>query len=166
MSVLGTIYGDDKVEAALSRLPSLLKEALSRAMRVQWLDLQRYIITSKLSGQVLRRRTGVLASSINVGGDQTASEFLEDDQQIVGRVGTKVWYGAVHEYGGSFRVKPHERTITQAFGREITPRTIQVSGYDVHFPERSFLRSGLSDRSSQIRDAIAASVRSNLQGIM
>lgn len=161
-AVLGTVYGDDKVEARIRATPAFLRAALVKAMRTQWLALQTYIVRSKLSGQVLKRRTGNLASSINVGGPMTATEFLDLGSQLIGRVGTRVWYGAVHEYGGSFRIKAHQRTITQAFGRPISPITVSVREYTAHFPERSFLRSGLRDRGTQIRDAIAASVKASL----
>lgn len=162
MAVIGTVYGDDKVIARLQAMPSRLRIALSNAMKTQWYALQRAIVSTKLSGQVLKRKTGVLASSINVGGPMSATEFIDQPAEIIGRVGTRVWYGAVHEYGGSFTVKGHERTISQAFGRPISPRTVSVRSYTANFPERSFLRSGLQDRSAQIRDAIASSIKESL----
>jgi len=135
---------------------------LINAMKIQWLKLQRLIITQKLSGQVLKRRTGNLASSINVGGPMTATDFFATPAEIIGRVGTKVWYGKVHEYGGSFTVKAHDREVSQVFGKSVTPFTQHVRSYTANFPERSFLRSGLKDMSSQMRDAIANAVKESL----
>lgn len=138
MSIVGTVYGDDKVALRLKSMGQQVREGLLKAMQAQWYALQSYIVRSKLSGQVLHRVTGVLASSINVGDPQSASQFKDDGNDMVGVVGTKVWYGAVHEYGGTFKTK---------------------AGGSVTFPERSFLRSGLADRSKQIREAIRVSVQ-------
>lgn len=126
------------------------RQALVDGMKVQWYALQRRIVTTKLSGQVLNRVTGNLASSINAGGPNTASEFLDSGNEIIGRVGTKVRYAAVHEYGGDVKVPAHER-----MGRP-------VKAYTAHFKERSFLRSGLQDQGDQIRAAIANAVRQGL----
>lgn len=161
-SITGTVYGDTQVVARLQAMPDKLRMKLVDAMKVQWFNLQSVIVRSKLSGQVLKRKTGNLASSINVGGTNTATEFVDQGNQIIGRVGTKVWYGAVHEYGGSFTVKAHQREVTQVFGREVTPHKVDVRSYTMKVPERSFLRSGLQDVSSQMREAIAASIREGM----
>jgi hypothetical protein len=149
------IIGEERLVARFKGAPQLIRERLLRAVRLEWLRLQGYIVASKLSGQVLKRRTGNLATSINAGGPSTASAFIEGPLEIVGRVGTKVWYGRVHELGGAFQIKPHVRTITQVFGRPIAPTQVQVRAYTAHFPERSFLRSGLRDMSSTIRANLA-----------
>jgi len=149
--VIGTIYGDDRVEARITGMADKVRGILKVAMEREWFALQAHVVQDKLSGQVLRRRTGVLASSINVGGADSATEFLESPTELVGRVGTKVWYGRIHEFGGTFEVKEHSRTVD---GREST-----VKAHTVTFPERSFLRSGLVDRTSSIRDSIQSAVQ-------
>lgn len=162
MAVIGTVYGGEEVATRLRAMPSRLREVLVRAMKAQWFLLQRHIVNDKLSGQVLNRRTGNLASSINVGGKDSLTQFIDEPAELIGRVGTKVWYGHVHEFGGSFTVKAHERTISQVFGRPVTPTRVQVRSYTAHYPERSFLRSGLRDRSAQFRGAIASAIRESL----
>lgn len=157
--IYGVVTGDDKVEANIRAMPEKLRAKLVDAMKVQWFKLQALIVQSKLSGQVLKRKTGNLASSINVGGPMTATEFVDEGNQIIGRVGTKVWYGAVHEYGGNFQVKAHQRTITQVFGRTVDPHKIDVRSYSMNVPERSFLRAGLRDMSTSFREGIAASIK-------
>lgn len=163
--IIGTVYGDNFVEARIRALPEKIRQKLVNAMKVQWFALQAKVVRSKLSGQVLKRRTGNLASSINVGGPMSATAFLDrfgSGDQIVGRVGTKVWYGAVHEYGGNFQVKAHQREITQVFGRPVSPHKVDVRSYTMNVPERSFLRSSLQDISGQMRSAIAASIKETL----
>lgn len=154
-----TLVGTDKVVARFEAMSQKVRAALVLSMKRQWFNLQGYVVKSKLSGGVLRRVTGNLASSINVGGAETATRFDEMPNEIVGSVGTRVVYGAVHEYGGSFNVKPHTRRVTQVFGRPVTPTEAFVRGHTVRFPERSFLRSSLQDMSSQIRADMERSVR-------
>ncbi len=162
MAVVGTVYGTEQVLARLRAMPDRVRQSLVDAMKVQWFSLQAKTV-GKLSNDVLRRRTGVLASSINVGGQGSATEFLDTPGEIVGRVGTRVKYAAVHEYGGTFSVKAHDRTVGQVFGRPVNPFQQHVRAHDVVFPERSFLRSSLRDMSGQIRDSIAAAVRSAVE---
>lgn len=147
-----TLVGTDRVVARLKAMPERVRAALVLAMRRQLLNLQGHVVRSKLSGQVLRRVTGNLASSINV-------EFRDAGTEISGSVGTKVWYGAVHEYGGTFNVKGHMRRVTQVFGRPVTPTEAFVRAHSVRYPERSFLRSSLRDLSSVIRADMERSVR-------
>lgn len=153
------LVGNDKVVARFQSLPQRARQSLIDAMKRQWFALQAHVVSQKLSGQVLKRVTGNLASSIN-----TDSKFEECPQEIVGSVGTKVIYGAIHEDGGTVNVKAHTRNITQVFGRPITPTEVFVRAHTATYPQRSFLRSSLSDMSAQIRADIEQSVRGALSG--
>ncbi len=141
-----TLIGGRETVARFETVSKQVYDALKAVIQEQWFGLQAYIVTSKLSGQVLKRRTGLLASSINVGGPQSTSEFSADESYIVGKVGTAVVYGAIHEYGGQV-------TRTSRLGKTFTQ----------NFPERSFLRSGLQDKQSQIRAAINEAYRANMR---
>lgn len=141
-----TLIGGRETVARFQSVSQQIYESLRDAIQTEWFGLQAYVVTSKLSGQVLKRRTGLLASSINVGGPQSTSEFSASDSYIVGKVGTAVQYAAIHEYGGTI-----ERT--SSLGKQ----------YSQTFPERSFLRSGLQDRQSQIRTAIDAAFKANIR---
>lgn len=161
--VEGQITGDASVIARLEKLPSSMRQAVVDAMRKSWFEVQTAVVRGKLSGDPLHRRTGNLASSINVGGAGSATTFDDGDAEIVGRVGTNLKYAAVHEYGGTVEVPEHERTITQVFGRPISPRTIAVQAHTAHFPERSFLRSTLAEMRDKISADIEAAVSGALQ---
>lgn len=149
-----TLTGDAQVAARFAALPDKARKAISDEMRRQWFLIQTAVVREKLSGDPLHRRTGNLASSINVGGADSATAFEESDTEIVGRIGTRVKYGRVHEDGGTFQVPSHERTITQVFGRSITPRTITVREHTVTFPQRSFLRSTLREMGPGVTAAL------------
>ncbi len=141
-----TLVGGTETVARFEKVSDKIYQDLMTTIKDQWFGLQSYIVTSKLSGQVLKRRTGLLASSINVGGPQSTSRFTADNTQIVGKVGTAVVYAAIHEYGGTI-----ERTSSKG------------NSFTQTFPERSFLRSGLQDKQAEIRGAIQAAYDRNMR---
>lgn len=67
-------------------------------------------------------------------------------------------YAAVHEFGfnGPVSVRSHQRVISQSFGKQITPRTINVVAHTrlVKFRERPYLRPALNTMKKQIMDII------------
>jgi phage gpG-like protein len=140
------LIGGKETVARFETVSRKVYEDLRNTIQEQWFGLQAYIVTNKLSGQVLKRRTGLLASSINVGGPESTSEFTADESVIIGKVGTAVIYAAPHEYGAVIH-------RTSSLGKPF----VQT------FPERSFLRSGLQDRQTQIRSAINATVTANMR---
>jgi phage gpG-like protein len=162
--IAGTVTGDDLVVARLAGLPDKMRERLTDAMKRQWFKVQAAVVTGKLSGDPLHRRTGVLASSINVGGSDTATTFDDQPAQIIARIGTKVRYGKVHEDGGTFQIPAHERRLTQVFGRAIEERTVSVRAHTATFPQRSFLRSTLRDLGDQIKDDIRQAIAQAVAG--
>ena len=157
--IIGTVTGDDVVVRKLQSIPTKIRIKLAEEIKRQWFGLQSHVVSRKLSGQVLKRVTGNLASSINVGGSKSASEFIEGGSgDIIGRVGTRVRYARIHEFGGTVTVKAHTRRFTQVYGRPVEPGIANVGAYTMHMPERSFLRSSLNDRETTIRAALRRAV--------
>lgn len=127
-------------------------QEVEKSVTILTLKLLRKVKAEKLSGQVLKNRTGTLRRSINYRVDVGFSS-------IVGTVGTNKEYAAAHEYGfdGEVTVKEHLRMIKQAFGQQLkTPKQITVSSHSRHMrlPERSFLRSALRELESEIKTEI------------
>jgi hypothetical protein len=86
-------------------------------------------------GPPLKRQTSTLASSIAP--DYAAiPRFVTIDHNVPS-------YGDVHELGGSFVVGLHRRTITEAFGKKISPVTFTVSGHSRKVPARPYLAPAL-----------------------
>jgi phage gpG-like protein len=154
------LVGDRELAARLEAMPGRVREGLARAVTRLGLELQRKVQAEKLSGQVLRVRTGSLRSSIN-------TEISESADAVSASVGTNIRYGRVHEYGfdGKVGVRAHLRRIAEAFGRPIRPTTQSVRAHSrhIHLPERSFLRSALREMQPQIeaglREAVAQEIR-------
>lgn len=165
MRIEAVIIGTPQAVARFKAAPEKARLAVFDAVKRQWFRLQAYVVQNKLSGQVLKRRTGTLASSINVGGAQTATEIEQTPKEIIAKVGTKVKYGRIHEEGGAFKVPAHERLITQAFGNPITPTVVHVGAYVAHYPQRSFLRSSVRDLSARIREDLSAEITRKMKAI-
>lgn len=120
------------------------------------IKLTNYIKSDKLTGQVLKVRTGRLRNSIH-------SKVEVNNNLITGKVQTNVKYAKVHEYGfsGNVTIRAHLRNIKQAFGKQIAPKTIQIGSYTrkAIFPQRSFLRSALSDMKAEIKQEIRQALK-------
>lgn len=136
------LHGDAEVVAKLNSYAPRIREELRVGIGRLALKLARKVQREKLSGQVLKVRTGRLRRSVN-------DIVVDEGEKVSGIVSTPVKYAPPHEYGfsGTVTVKEHLRTIKQAFGRAITPRQITVSEHKakMNLPERSFLRSALAE---------------------
>jgi len=80
-----------------------------------------------------------------------ATAVFRDEHTIVGEIGTDVFYGKIHEYGGTFQVKAHQMKLRQIFGywlvTESSPTALLVTRgpYEMKFPERPWLRPGVEE---------------------
>ena len=139
-----------KFKTAKPRIQAKLEETMLR-----WaIRLMRHVKEDKLSGQVLKNRTGRLRRSINYRVEGTGTS------NMVTTVGTNVVYARPHEYGETVTVKAHLRMMTKAWGRPVrNPRQIMVKEHTVKYPERSFLRSALQDLEAQIREDLSKSIK-------
>jgi hypothetical protein len=149
------LVGDEQLLQRLRELQNAINAGLARCITQLGIDLQRNVQQDKLSGQVLKTRTGALKSSIDRRVDQSA-------RGTTANVFTELRYGAAQEYGfaGTVSVGAGLRRIRQAFGRPITEKTISVRAYDrrMSLPERSFFRSALDEMTPAIREAVDTAV--------
>ena len=147
------LVGDEQLLERLRALPDAINSGLLRGITQLGIELQRHVQEDKLSGQVLRSRTGSLKSSIDLRVDQSSGA-------ITASIFSDSRYAGVQEYGfaGTVSVRASLRRIREAFGRPITEKTISVRAYDrrMDLPERSFLRSALEDMAPAIRDEVEA----------
>jgi hypothetical protein len=149
------LVGDEQLLERLRGISDAVNSGLARCITQLGIDLQRNVQQDKLSGQVLKSRTGTLKSSIDSRVDQNARGATTD-------IFTALRYGAAQEYGftGTVSVGASLRRIREAFGRPIAEKTISVRAYDrrMALPERSFLRSALDDMTPAIREAVDAAL--------
>jgi Bacteriophage HK97-gp10, putative tail-component len=149
------LVGDVQLLDRLRALPDAINSGLLRGITQLGIELQRHVQQDKLSGQVLRSRTGSLRSSIGLRVDQSGGA-------VTASVFTDSRYAGAQEYGftGTISVRASLRRIRDAFGRPIAEKTISVRAYDrrIDLPERSFLRSALADMAPVIRDEVGAAL--------
>ena len=149
------LVGDVQLLDRLRVLPDAINSGLLRGITQLGIELQRHVQQDKLSGQVLRSRTGSLRSSIDLEVDHSSGT-------VTASVFTDSRYAGAQEYGfaGTVSVRASLRRIREAFGRPIAEKAISVRAYDrrMDLPERSFLRSALEDIAPDIRDEVEAAL--------
>ena len=153
--ITARLVGDDVVLEWLRGASDAVASGIAQAITQLGIELQRHIQDDELSGQMLAVRSGSLKSSIDLQIDQ-------DSEGISVTVYSDSKYAAAHEYGfaGTVDVKASLRRITEAFGRPISEKTINVRAYQrrMELPERSFMRSALEDMDPAIRDEVEAAL--------
>jgi len=151
-----TLTGADALATKLDGLPPAVLAAVA-ATSASLADQLLELVRGKLSGGVLKSRTGALAASVGVDGPA-----VEGDS-VVTRLfaGADLKYAAIQEYGGV--TSPHdilpERAKALAFlvgGRQVFARIVHHPGSRI--PERSYLRSSLAEMAAQIDSEMKAAV--------
>lgn len=155
-----SVTGDAAVVASIRQQYRKITTNVEQSIGRLTLKLLTRVKVSKLSGQVLNVRTGRLRRSIT-------QKVVSTPSHITGIVGTNVEYARAHELGfnGQVSVKAHLRQIKMAWGKRITPRTVEIRAHSrqMNLPEKSFLRSALADMAPEIMQTLQQSVR---QGIL
>lgn len=140
---------------ARGRLAALPNDLASRLAGVVASLAQRLYdrVEENLSGAVLQRRSGRLASSI--------TQQVDSLSASVGFDPAAVPYGAAQEFGADLRAHLIAARNARALsfvvaGKRVFAKHVMFPG--AHLPERSFLRAALAALAPDIGAAIAASV--------
>lgn len=153
--------GDRELVARLSAMPEALRRALVRKVTTLGYKLEAKV-KGKLSGDVLKVRTGALRRSIFFAMAESTSDAVK------GKVASSgdVRYAAIHEFGG--RTPPHiiepVKAKVLAFmvgGKQVFARRVNHPGSQM--PQRSFLRSSLADMSGEISVGLKDAIREGLR---
>lgn len=157
----GTVVGDKEIARRFRALPDGIRSRVTESIGRLALMLQRKVMQEKLSGQVLKVRTGTLRRSID-------QRLVTDNNTVSGVVSTNVKYGKVHEYGSTdtVTVKEHVRLVKQAWGKQLKHpvwATVKAHAVKQNIPERSFLRSALADMKPEIMAALERAVSEGIK---
>lgn len=140
-------------DVSLFRLrgPKIIAALVARMDRLM-IQLQSYIIQEKLSGQLLHRRSGVLASSVRVVPTVVEGTIVRGAVQAGGG---PAFYAAVHESGGqrAFDVypnPPHRVLRFIAEGEVVFARHV----HHPPLPQRPFMESSLNEMRRTIVEGI------------
>lgn len=146
--ISGFVMGQDKVVGRFRLMSPRIMGEMAKTTEALAITLSAYVQRNKLSGQILKNRTGKLRRSINY-------KVTNTPDSSRGTVGTNTEYAAAHEYGfhGTVTVKEHLRQIKMAWGKSIVPKEITVRAHsaNMNIPEASFLRSSLKDNADKIK---------------
>lgn len=147
-----TVVGTEAVVQHFDAMPGALQERIRRVVERFTMRMSADVRQNRLSGQTLRVRTGRLRRSVH-------HEVEVGPGSVIGRVGTNVSYGRIHEFGGTVQIPAHARQVSQVFGRPLpAPIMVQVRAHTARFPQRSFLRSTLLASTMRFRDAMKQAV--------
>ena len=139
------IFGGSEVAARLGSIADRFSEAAKGSLNGWAQELASYIIAEKLSGQVLKRRSGRLSRSVHGYTDAQA-----DSVSGGAAAGRNVPYARIHEFGGMIPAHTVVARNARALmiplkdGRTIFRRSANIP--EVEMPVRSYMRSGLADR--------------------
>src|SRR5258708_118994 len=159
MSITAKIDASNVIRRFQS-VPTAVRGQLLKTMTAIGFDLTGYIQQNKLQGQVLHHRTGNLSSHVH-------PQTNDDGKTITTRVGidsNAVPYAAIHEYGGYIHVPAVEGPLMVFDAKDgATVFTRKRTAFTVNMPERSYLRSSLSDRREDYLRDIDAAVAGGLR---
>ena len=169
--IVARVVGAEQVVAHLGAIPEQAQAVLRTEVSSLTEELLRLVRQNKLSGQVLNVRTGTLRRAINQQVDASADI-------ITGRVGVKLVYAGIHEYGGTIQRKLREAkvrfrvnakgemmkrgnllTFAKKGHKRVQERTVSVGAHSIQMPERSFLRSSLAEMTPVIQARLDEAMR-------
>lgn len=155
------MLGDDTIVATLHQMTPALHNELHTSIGQLVLRMQTIVRAGKLTGQVLKVRTGRLRRNMD-------AEVRTSGHTVQGRVFTNVEYAPIHEYGyqGAVGVRGHLRQMKTAFGKRLKqPRAVFVRPHarQVNLPARSFLRSTLREMRGEITQQLEEAVQRGLR---
>lgn len=108
-------------------------------------------VKNKLSGDVLKVRTGNLRRSVHY-----EKEFGQNKAFAI--VGTNVIYARIHEYGGTIVPKTAKALKFKIGDRWVITKKVTI-------PERSFLRTALKELVPEIKATLEKAVGDELKGL-
>lgn len=160
--ISGYLIGDRQLIAKLDALPEAVQRDVARTVDQLGLRLIHNVITQKLSGQVLKRRTGRLAASIARGGADTRSRFEQTATSATSIAGTNVSYGKTWEYGAhvpAYTVFPVKAKALHFFvkGKEIFAMRANIPAHDIK--ARPFLAPALQEMKPLIIAELTATLK-------
>lgn len=154
--ISGYIVGDRQLIARMSAMPDDLRRGVEQTVKALGFELQSRVQVQKLTGQVLKVRTGRLKRSISPSaGADSRSRYEQQGDASYYYVGTNVSYGAAWEYGAKacdivpVKAKALRFEINgQVFFRKRVHKPAQAA--------RPFLAPALQEMRPMIEEQLAA----------
>ena len=158
----GRVEGSEAVIVRLLGKATKTENAVVRRMDVLSWRLHRKITAEKLSGQVLRNRTGNLRRAVFPLVPARRTEFSIVGGAALGRTG---YYGKAHEFGLTLHIPEIRPVNAKALHWKMGGRDIFAMfarAHTVKMPQRSFMRSALRELAPMIRAELADAAREGI----
>jgi hypothetical protein len=146
------LSGDIAAKARLEGFPERLVPSLISHLNTVHTQLQRHIVSDKLSGQVLQSHTGNLKRNI------LQIPAVADGLVVTASVGlgANAKYGLAHEFGAD--IYPKTAKVLSWVGTD----GVRIFAKHVRLPERSFLRTGFAEFQENIAKATGTALQEAL----
>jgi hypothetical protein len=144
-----------KLIAKLHGMSPRLVSVLGSKLRALMFQLQAKIVSEKLSGQVLHRRTGILAGTVHTLPVTTAGNTISGG---VAAASGPALYGKYHEVGGS---QAYKIMSVKSRALAFTLNGKQVYAKSVIRPplrQRAFMRPSLLESAQTIHDELQRAI--------
>ena len=150
---------DERIAEFLRTRSARIAEEFGAGIMRAMIRLASYIGAEKLSGQVLKARTGNLRSAVLTGVQSYRSGTASH-----GRIpsGGLPWYGALQEDGGSFTAHRNLKKPAHLMRRAMGERVMTGSPYGIYFPARPFMRPSLQEQRGMIIEELVKSMHKAL----
>lgn len=155
-----SLQGDKELIGRLDAMPGKLQAALLQKVTYLALQLEAKV-KQKLTNDVLQVRTGNLRRSI-------ANSVSQSANSVIGKVFSSgdVKYAAIQEFGGQTKAHVIEAVNGKSLafmigGKQVFVKRVNHPGSKI--PERSFLRSSLSDMRDDITTGLHETVMETLR---
>lgn len=149
-----SLIGDEDVRERLGAIPAAAGPIMIRAVS-DFADRVRAKAEENLSGRLLNTRTGRLRDSL-------ATEVTSDGSQIAAFIRAGAPYAAFQEFGftGVESVRAYLRRQSEAFGRKVAPRSVQVRAHERHvdYQGRAYLRTALAETVPNLKDTLSSAL--------
>jgi hypothetical protein len=153
-----SVSGDMAARARMEGMPDRLVPLLVRNLNTVHTQLQRFIVSDKLSGQVLKSHSGNLKRNI-----LQIPATVEGYQVTAGvGLGKNAKYGLAHEFGADIPERTPVNAKALSWIGADGVRVFFMRARAFHLPERSFLRSSFTEFQPKIQDAAASAVQEAL----
>ena len=148
------LVNGDRIAAKLANCTNSIRDALSAAILASVIQMEARV-KDKLSGPVLRNRTGRLRNSV-------VSTLTDDATTITGTVAAKTPYAAIQEYGGTTRAHLIQARDANSLafvmgGKMVFSKIVNHPGSNI--PARSYLRSTLAENALPINERLRHAVQ-------
>lgn len=159
MRIYVKLVDEQRVTAKFNRLPASLLAAMVKKAEQLRVRLRRYVIDSKLSGQVLNRKTGRLQRNVR-------TKVLSSPTKVVIQLWNISRYARIHEDGGMIPahiIKP-KRTQVLAWtkmGAVVFAKKVDMP--TVMMPKRSFMATALKEMSVEMTLELKRSIIEDLK---